>query len=206
MKRLRFLLLFASMLLIPAYTGADSLWERRDPRAAFLFWDNRARRVGDLVTILVQETTDIGDKDERQMSKDTKAGGTFNFKGNTAAGKLTRSAQVGFDSSGTSDRSFDGKSQLTIGHNFTDRISVTVTDVLPNGNLVLEGYRRRRVSGEERLIRISGIIRPDDITLTNTIPSQFVANFQITYVGKGPESRFTNQNYLGKLFNLLWPF
>ncbi len=206
MRYLRFLALPVVFVAAAWSARADSLWSRRDPRSAFLFVDSRARRVGDVLTIVIEETTGVDNKDERQMSKDTKAGGILGFKGSTTAGKLSRAGQVDVDVSGSSTRSFDGKSQYSVGRHFQERVSVTVVDVLPNGNLVITPYRRRVVSGEERLTRLSGIVRPIDVALDNTVQSQFIANLQVDYVGRGAESRFTNQNYFGRVLNYLWPF
>ena len=66
---------------------------------------------------------------------------------------------------------FAGTAQNTANRVFTDRMAVTVVDVMPNGNLVVEGYRSRVVEGEERLLRITGIVRPADIQVGNVIPS-----------------------------------
>jgi flagellar L-ring protein FlgH len=181
---------------------ADSLWERRDPRYANLFQDNRARNIGDLVTITIAESTVSNSQDQRNMAKNTNA---------------TASVQVGNASSGTgtggsplftvtSNRTFTGNSQLTQNRTFTDQLAATVVDIMPNGNLVVEGYRNVLISGEERCLRISGVIRQQDIVYGNIIPSTSVANFRISYLGRGPESRFANQNYLGKIVNRIWPF
>ena len=83
---------------------------------------------------------------------------------------------------------------------------VAVMDLLPNGNMVIGGRRQRVVSGELRTLVISGIVRPLDIRPDNTIRSQFIANFRVDYLGKGPESEFTNQGWFGKTLNALWPF
>jgi flagellar L-ring protein precursor FlgH len=205
-KRFFWKVLSAGIVLTPGAVHADSIWARREPRSAFLFVDERARRIGDVLTIQVQEQTNIGNQDQRQLSKDAKASGIFTFKGSTQGGKSTRSGQVDFEPSGSSQRAFDGTSNYTVGRSFIDTLSVTVIDVLPNGNLVVEGFRRQVVTGEQRMMRVSGIVRPDDITLTNTVLSQFIANLQISYVGTGPESRFVNQGYVGKLFNWVWPW
>lgn len=85
-------------------------------------------------------------------------------------------------------------------------MTVTVMDKLPNGNLVIGGKRRQVVSGEVRTLVVSGIVRPIDITPDNTILSQYVGDFHIDYVGKGPESEFANQGWLGKLLNVISPF
>ena len=85
-------------------------------------------------------------------------------------------------------------------------MTVTVIDVLPNGNLLIEGTRRRVVSGEERMLRVSGMVRPSDITVNNLVESQFIANFQVSYGGKGTDSRFTNQGWFSRIVNHVWPF
>jgi flagellar L-ring protein precursor FlgH len=108
--------------------------------------------------------------------------------------------------SNNSKRQFNGSAQLSSDRRFADRITVTVVDVHPNGNLVIEGYRSRMVAGEQRVLRITGIVRPTDINGQNTVESRFVANFHVSYLGKGPESNFVNQGWLSKLFNRIWPW
>src|SRR5262245_22124975 len=101
----------------------DSVWDRHNPRAAFLFADNRARRVGDLLTIVVRETTDINESDQRQLRKEAKAGGFFDFKGATKAGKLlSRDATVTMETSGSANRRFDGRADYTSDRRFIDRM------------------------------------------------------------------------------------
>lgn len=188
-------------------TWADSLWERRDHRAAYLFEDNRARRVGDLLTVQVNEISNVNEQDKRDMDKSTSFHNLLSYKGSSSAGKsVSRSGQLDFDINGSTNRTFQGQAQYSSNRVFTDSITVTVIDVQPNGNLVIEGYRRRVVSGELRTLKVTGIVRPTDIGSGNIVQSQFVANFQISYLGKGPESSFTNQGYWGKALNLLWPF
>lgn len=206
MKYLALILALVALDLLLGQSPADSIWARREPRSAFLWEDTRARRVGDTLVILIQENTDINRSDQRKMSKTTKANALFNFAGSTKAGKMSRNATIAMTTNGEADRSFEGDSAYTVGQRFTDQIGVTVIDVLPNGNLVVEGFKRVMVADEERTTRITGIVRPKDLSLVNTVPSSYVANFQITYVGKGPETRFTNQNYFSRLVNILWPF
>jgi flagellar L-ring protein precursor FlgH len=206
MKRRYGLLALVAGMLALSYASADSIWDRRTPQAGFLFTDSRPRRIGDVVTIIIQETTGINNSDQHKLNRAANAAGTFNFKGDSAAQKNSRSASADFSASGTSNRGFQGTSSFTINQVFTDRMSVTVVDVLPNGNLVVEGFRKRYLDREERLIRITGIVRPIDVLLDNTIFSQFVANLEISYVGKGPDTKFTNQNYFSRILNLLWPW
>jgi flagellar L-ring protein FlgH len=197
-------ILLAALALGPI--RADSLWARRGPRSAFLFVDSRARRVGDLLTVIVDENTGIGNKDERQLNKDSNAGGLFHFTGSTKAGNLSRDATIAFDASHSATRGFDGKSQYNVDQKFLDNMTVVVIDVLPNGNLVVEGSRKRFVSGEERTIYVTGLVRPNDIAINNSIQSQFIGNFQIRYLGKGQESSFTNLGFFNRMANYFWPW
>ena len=205
----------AMCLSVGATTRADSLWERRDPRYANLFQDNRARNIGDTLTVFITETTVANEQDQRSLNRTgTSSGNVQVFGGSvvapgtgagTTAGTLA-SPGVGFTfPAATSSLSFNGNAQVTSNRVFTDRMAVTVVDVMPNGNLVVEGYRSRVVSGEERVLRITGVVRPADIGVGNVIPSGNIANVRFSYLGRGPATRTTRQGYLGRLGNLLRP-
>jgi len=182
---------------------AQSMWQHRDPSRVLMFRDVKARVVGDVLTIIVSENTDVDHKDERTLEKTTNASGTFDFNGSTAGGQ---SASANLDSATTSNRNFDGSSEFTVEREFSDRISVTVLDVLPNGNMVIGGKRRHVIAGESRVLVVSGIVRPFDVRPDNTVQSRFIANLEVAYHGKGPESSFSNQGWLGRLTNKIWPF
>jgi flagellar L-ring protein FlgH len=182
---------------------ADSIWERRDPRYAYLFQDNRARNIGDTVTIVIAENTANNEQDQRTLSKTTSATAALAF-GAAAGGSGGGTASPIFTSS--SSRQFNGNSQFSMNRTFTDQLNAVVVDIMPNGNLVVEGYRSRVVAGEERVLRVTGIVRQADIGTANLVASNQVANFRISYLGRGPATRFTNQNYAGRIFNRLWPF
>ena len=77
---------------------------------------------------------------------------------------------------------------------------------MPNGNLIVEGYRQRMITREMRTLKVMGIVRPADIGPLNTVQSQYLANLHITYDGRGPESSYTNQGWGGRIFNKIWPF
>lgn len=185
---------------------ADSIWDRRDYGSAFLFVDTRARRVGDLVTIQISEMTGIDNKDQRDAIKNTKTGGTFSFKGSIKGNNASRSAEAALDTLTTSQRELRGQSQYKVDQALTDKITATVVFVYPNGNMVVEGTRTRVIGAETRTLMVSGIIRPIDISPTNTIQSQFVGEFRITYLGQGDQSAYTNNGWLGRIFNLVWPW
>jgi flagellar L-ring protein precursor FlgH len=202
-------LLLLSLSLVAGFTPlarADSIWERRDTRSAYLFVDSRARRVGDVLTIVVREITDIDNREKRALDKSNETSGNFLMNGKTTGNVSSKSTAAEFNASGGSSRSFDGKAEFSSQRELVDRITVTVMDVLPNGNLVIEGSRRRIVAGDERVLRLSGVVRPIDIGPGNVVESQFIANFQVAVEGKGVETKFTNQGWLSKIANHIWPW
>jgi flagellar L-ring protein precursor FlgH len=192
----------ALFLALDSTAAAQSLWQRRDPYRVFLFADTQARTVGDLLTVLISENTDVDNKDNRAMNKDTTAGGLFNF--NTDANGESSSVQI--DGKTTSNRKFDGRSEYSVAREFSDRITVTVVGIKPNGNLLIAGKRKHLVAGEVRTLALSGIVRPLDIRGDNSIESRYVANLQMDYLGRGPDSSFSNQGWLGRVVNVVWPF
>lgn len=206
-RRQWILLCIGTAGLTPCPQGfADSIWDRRDPRYAHLFIDNRARRVGDLLTVTVNETTGANNTEQRKMQKDTAASGKFNFAGKTSGGSASQAAAAAVSADQSSDRSFQGSAQYQSNRQYQDQMTVTVVDVLPNGNLVIEGSRERKIANENRLLRLKGVVRPNDIDISNTVSSQFIADFHLFYEGGGVESRFTNQGWMGRFTNKVWPY
>ena len=189
---------------------ADSLWERRDPRYSFLFQDNRARSVGDTLIVTISEATVANDQDARNLTRTTSGSGQLQLfdsqrtpaGGGAAAASAPGNSLLQFPGQKTAMQ-FSGSAQSTTNRVFTDRMAVTVVDVMPNGNLVVEGYRSRVVAGEERVLRITGIARPADIGVGNVIPSGSVANFRISYLGRGPATRTTKPGILTRINSVL---
>jgi flagellar L-ring protein precursor FlgH len=191
---------------------ADSIWARRDPRYAFLFQDNRARNIGDVLIVTVSETTVSNAQDARNLNRTTNSSGQVQFfgtapttSGGTGTGAAIPGTAFAFPAQQTS-QAFSGSSQQTTNHVFTDRIAVTVVDMMPNGNLVVEGYRSRVVEGEERVLRITGVVRQQDVGVGNIVPSQSVANFRISYLGRGPGTRTTTRGPIARFASWIWPF
>lgn len=190
------LLIALTLAAVAAQAFADDIWARRDPRIANLFQDNRARNVGDILTLVINENTTENEREQRQQSK------TNTFTGQATVFGVPQVA----NSDGNFGRTFSGSGQLTGGRTFTDRIALTVVDVMPNGNLVVEGFRSRLTMGEERVLRISGVVRSQDVAAGNLVQSGSLANAKLSYLGRGPTTRQVNQNFLGRVMNRLWPF
>jgi flagellar L-ring protein precursor FlgH len=192
-----------TLLMLPILSPAGSIWDRRDRRASRLFDDNNARQIGDVLTVEINETTAANETEKRDLSKSNGAGGALSVDAKPGSGT---GAKFDLNMNNSSNRNFSGSAQLSSDRKFADRITVTVVDVQPNGNLVIEGFRSRIVAGERRELRITGIVRPADIGAQNTVESRFVANFRVSYLGHGPESKFVNQGWFSKMWNHIWPF
>lgn len=194
------------LITLVSFASADSIWDRRDPKAAYLFHDNRARSVGDILTIAISENTANNERETRALDRGTNNSATANFEGNYQFGGAdAKNGTLDGSGSTSSRRRFNGSAQMTSTRTFVDRMAVTVIDVLPNGNLVFEGTRSRVVAGEERVLRITGVVRPNEIGANNTVQSQFIANFRVSYIGRGQSSEFVNQSVLGRVVNFLFP-
>ncbi len=181
---------------------AQSLWQnRRQPYASF-YSDSKARNVGDLLTIVVSENTNAENRDQRSLNKNGDSSGNFALSG--AAGDS--SVDANFDFGTQSKRGFGGSTEFSTERGFQDRITVSVVDVLPNGNLLIGGKRCVMVQGDYRTLVVSGTVRGLDIASNNTVRSQDISDFNMAYEGSGKESRFTEQGWMSKIVNRVWPF
>jgi flagellar L-ring protein precursor FlgH len=184
----------------------NSLWSRRKPGRVRLFYDTQARRPGDILTILVNENTNITNNDQRQLNKDSSSSGSLGFNSSTAGGLGVSAALADIDGSTNSDRDFNGASRFSSSRGFSDQLTVRVQSILPGGNLWVVGTRRILVEGDERSLYVSGIVRPIDIRANNTVDSQFIADLRVKFSGVGTESKFTRQGWLNRKINRIWPF
>lgn len=188
---------------------AGSIWAKGQGRPSQLYADDTAKHVGDSLTILIEEQTKIENQVERQMDKSTsrtaKVAGAVDF-GNLISGLKNKGFKLPtVDASSATTNNFDGKAQFDSDRKVTDKITVTVEDVLPNGNLVVLGKRERLVDGDKQTVQTSGIVRPSDVDFENSVSSKKVADFKMVYLSKGQESNFTNPGWLGKILNWLSP-
>ena len=195
------------MAALPQLLPAQTLWDRRDPNVTEMFHDYRARHVGDVLTVFIEETTGSDSQEKRELGKNSSASVSASGSGSSSSlGQVLRSFGFGLDLANSSQKSFDSKANSTIDRKFTDRMTFVVVAVLPNGNLVVEGARQRMITREMRTLRLTGVVRPADIGPNNTVLSYFIGNLYISYEGRGPESTSTNQNWGGRIFNKLWPY
>ncbi len=184
-----------------SYAGEGSLWADR----ATLYEDLRARRLNDIVTILISETTNASKKaTTNNSSASTVNDSITNLMGIPANQMLTKNFQAGIQGNGNT--SFAGEGDTASATTFNDTISAKVIEVLPNGNLVLESRKERIINNDKEIIVIRGIIRPADISPQNTILSGQVADAKIYLVGEGVLADKQSQGWLVKALDMVWPF
>ena len=200
------LLAVAIFTMMAPVANADSLWPKRNPRRASLFDDSRALRTGDLLTIIVSESTQVRNREDKGMSKSANASGAFDLSAASSGGFGLTGADGNLTFSKASSRNFDGEANYQNSQVFSDTMTVTITGVSSEGNLILEGSRSIHVAGEFKTLNVSGIVRPIDIGPDNTVSSRFIANLMATYETDGPERRFTRQGWWGRSMNKVWPF
>ena len=184
----------------------NSLW-RAGSRS--FFRDPRAQRVGDILTVSI----DIGDQAKiantttRTTSAKENAGAPnlFGFES-----KLANILPDAVDASKlvalNSDSSNTGTGSVNRSENISLTVAAVVTQVLPNGNLVIQGQQEVRVNNEIRELLISGVVRPEDIANSNTIKHTQIAEARISYGGRGQLSDVQQPRYGQQFFDIIWPF
>ncbi len=183
------------------YAGEGSLWADR----ATLYEDLRARRLNDIVTILISETTNASKKATTNDSSTSNVNNSIpNIMGISKFTKQIGNLQSGIQ--GNANTAFAGEGDTASATTFTDTISAKVVEVLPNGNLVLESRKERIINNDKEIIVIRGIIRPEDVSPTNTVSSAQVADARIYLVGDGVLADKQSQGWLVKALDQIWPF
>jgi flagellar L-ring protein precursor FlgH len=190
----------------PALTEANSLW--RQGSRTFLR-DQRAAAVGDLVTVLVaiEDRAQLQNSTERNRANSEAMGIPRLLGLDSSYGRLLPN---GFDPSrlvsGSSDSSSQGTGAIQRTETVTLRVAATVTQTLPNGNLVVAGRQQVRVNHELRDLQVSGIIRPQDIGSDNTVKHDRLAEARIAYGGRGTVSDVQQPRYGQQLLDVILPF
>lgn len=169
-----------------------------------LFDDNNARNIGDILTIVLSETTNASSTANTSATKDQKV----DLPSPKLAGdKVTKDGKEILNNEVEAGREFNGQGTSAQNSSFSGTISVTVAKVLPNFNLVVRGEKLVRLNQAEEFIRFSGIVRPQDIAPDNTVESNRIANVHVTYAGDGTISAANSMGALGRFFQgKTWPY
>jgi flagellar L-ring protein FlgH len=172
-------------------------------REVALFENPIAHRVGDIVTVVLNEQTAA-----QKSATTTTSKATTDQLGATIIGKTpTIRGNAVLNNSINDSAKFDGQGQSAQSNSLTGFISATVVKVLPNGNLFIKGEKWIGINQGQEYVRVTGVIRPIDLAPDNSIPSQRVASAKISYGGKGALSDSNAQGWLSRFFNSPWsPF
>jgi flagellar L-ring protein precursor FlgH len=162
-----------------------------------LFADLKARRVGDVLTIRLTESTNASKNAETKTAKTT----AVNMGGPTVLGRTFTAGGVPLSTTLNSANSFDGTGTSTQGNSLAGSLTVTVTDVQSNGNLVVQGEKTLRLNQGEEFVRVSGVVRSADIATDNTVTSDKVADAKISYSGKGVIDGSNRMGWFARFFN-----
>ena len=185
-----------------AATG--SLWSARAGSQRSLFADNKARSLGDTLTVIIQEQATMSNEESSELKRDSSTSASVkNFDFLKPAANFTQTLpNLGWETK----RDDDGEGKYESKTGFTTTLTCVVKEVMPNGNLLIEGKRRMRMGKQNRDVTLTGIVRPADIAADNTVLSKYVADAHIVAEGAGPVTRTTRKGWLSRVFDVIWPF
>ena len=187
--------------------AAQSLWLAPGGREQAMTADPKACRVGDILTIVISETTSLTSSLNKTTNTSDSAQGAvsqFLFPPAASGFGTQRGALPGIGFGGKTDYSGGGK--VNNSQAVTARAAVVVADVLPNGNLVIEGARQVTFSGETQHVILRGLVRPADISSFNTVSSTNIAQAKLEFLSEGELSSAQKRGWLSKLYSVLRPF
>lgn len=172
-----------------------------------LFGDSKASQIGDIITVVLQEKTSSSKTSNVEIKKESELSIAPTIGTGTILGSQPSLGEFSLTTGLTSENEFKGESGADQSNRLTGNISVTVVDVYPNGNLVIRGEKWITLNRGNEFIRISGLVRPSDISPDNTILSTKIANARITYSGTGELADGQQMGWLSQFFNSpIWPF
>jgi flagellar L-ring protein precursor FlgH len=183
-----------------------------------LYEDIKARRVGDILTVVLIENTNASKK----ASTATKKENAIDLKDPTMFGSaiqysmpggtlgralpLSKTNHNSLEVSADTKQDFTGSGTSSQSNSLTGNISVTVTEVLSNGNVMVRGEKILALNEGDEFVRLSGVVRQQDIRPDNTVLSSSIANAQITYGGSGAVADSSSHGWLSRFFLKVWPF
>lgn len=197
---------FDQQLKPPAQNYSNgSIWQAS---SIALTEDGKARRIGDIVTIIVTETASASKQAATATGRSSQiSAGIPNMLGLEESKIITSNfADLSKLLNASASSKFDGSGSTSRKETLSATISAKVIDLLPNGNLKIEGRRNVKVNYEDQIVTVKGTIRQRDITAENTINSIYVADAQISYSGEGIISDRQKPGWLMNVLDKLWPF
>lgn len=189
------LLILTVLLLLPF---ALKLRAEDFGRNQSLFTDIKAHNIGDILTVHIFEQSRASSQVESKNEKSA----NYSAKGGPGIGPLDFIPLFGVDADASTSN--DGKGENLRNGSLRAKMSVTVTGLKPNGDLVVEGSRTVGISGDREVLTLTGVVRSKDITAENTVSSHLIADAEISYTGKGPASTAARPGFVSRFINWLF--
>lgn len=184
----------------------NSLWAY--DRTTF-FKDQRASDVGDIITVMIEIDDEAQIDNQTSRARNSNEDANLNALGGLQAdlGAILPEAvdpsnlvNMGSNSNSSGSGSIDREEEVTV------QLAALVTQILPNGNLVIHGRQEVVVNFEKRILEVDGVIRPEDISVSNTINSEQIAEARIAYGGEGHLTDVQQPRYGQQLYDIVFPF
>jgi len=195
--------IFLAILLLTSSLFANSLWE--NSKGSLYSSAKKEVQVGDVITIYISESSSAAQEASTRTSKESELGTQFLSGWDQVANLLgNENIRKNYDFSLKGDDSYKGAGQTTRQSKVTAIITAMVTEVLENGNVFIVGERKVKVNNEIETIHISGIVRPADISATNSVFSYQIAKAEVSINGSGVVASKQSPGVLTKMFNWLF--
>lgn len=166
-----------------------------------LFEDRRARFVGDTITVRITENTSASKKASNKLDRTNSQTASI-----TAFSGMPLSGLNGLDVAASSATNFSGKGEAANNAVFSGNLTVTVIDVLPNGNLLVSGEKQIAIGAEQEFVRVSGVVNPAFVDFSNTVDSAKIADARIEYKSSGQVAEGQVMGWLARFFLSVLPF
>ncbi len=182
-----------------------SLWQQN---RGSLFAENKAGRIGDILTVAIYEQAsaekEAGTSTGRSSSASMGIPKLFGYEAALAAknSNLDPSSLI----SANTENTFEGSGSTSREEKLSATLTTRVVEAVGNGNLRIEGSKTVRVNNEDQIIRLTGIVRPADISANNVIDSKYILDAKIEYTGDGVISEKQRPGWLARLIDVTWPF
>ncbi len=172
-----------------------------------LFGDQRARMVGDIVTVKITEVSQASEKATTDTTRKSETDAFINnFFGLETKPNGPWKNMPNVIKAGANKNDFSGSGETTRAGSLSATIAARVMEVLPNGNLAIEGKREIYVNNEKKEILLQGIVRPRDIAFDNSVFSTQVADAKVIYTGVGVVGEKQRPGWVARIFDYVWPF
>lgn len=190
----------------PCEAAPGSIWPG-EQRANVLFADSKAKFVGDVITVIIEEQSSGQNKASANTGRQTShTAGIRGFASLDREGSMDKRIVGGYDLGGATNSSLSGSGNTSRDGTLRAVITVQVVEVLANGNLAIEGRRQLTINEEDQYIVLTGVVRPEDVSEDNEVSSRHIAQARIVYTGKGIIDDKMRPGWFTRIVDWAWPF